>query len=99
MVEVLLGMNFTNLSVITLAAIGCSLELKLRRLRMTAADSIYTEHNLHSLPHRWRIRQVIRLLKQLCPDVSTYADVGCGDGFVTSQIARELQVGRCVGYD
>jgi len=66
---------------------------------MGTADSIYTEHNLHSLPHRWRIRQVIRLLQKVCPNVSTYADVGCGDGFVTSQIARELRVDRCVGYD
>ena len=66
---------------------------------MSAADSIYTDHSLHSLPHRWRVRQIVRHLKQLCPSVPTYADVGCGDGFVTSQIARELQPQRCVGYD
>ena len=66
---------------------------------MTTVDSIYTDHNLHSLPHRWRVRQAIRILKQVCPNVSSYADVGCGDGFVTSQIARELRVGHCVGYD
>src|SRR5215469_11801488 len=66
---------------------------------MSTADSIYTEHSLHSLPHRWRVRQIIRLLKQLCPNIDSYADVGCGDGFVTAQIASGLQPKRCIGYD
>lgn len=66
---------------------------------MTAADSIYTARTLHSLPHRWRVRQVIRTLKKFAVPGVTYADVGCGDGFVTTQIAMALQCSRCVGYD
>ena len=66
---------------------------------MSIADSIYTEYRLHTLPHRWRIRRIIRLLKRLCPSVRSYADVGCGDGFVTAQIADALQRKRCIGYD
>lgn len=76
-----------------------SLQVKSIDLRMSTTDSIYTDHSLHSLPHRWRIRQIVRLLKQVCANPSSYADVGCGDGFVTSQIARELRPQRCVGYD
>lgn len=66
---------------------------------MTKADSIYTDHTLHSLPHRLRVRQVISVLRRQTGPGMSYADVGCGDGFVTAQIARALQCTPCVGYD
>lgn len=61
--------------------------------------NLYTSHTLHSLPHLWRVRKAIEVLKGLSPPGSTYADVGCGDGFVTSQIAGAIRAKDPIGYD
>jgi 2-polyprenyl-3-methyl-5-hydroxy-6-metoxy-1,4-benzoquinol methylase len=63
------------------------------------ADDIYTRLSLHTLPHRWRVRQVISTVKSLPDQFATYADVGCADGFVTRQIAEALKPAQAVGFD
>jgi 2-polyprenyl-3-methyl-5-hydroxy-6-metoxy-1,4-benzoquinol methylase len=98
MVDVLFGISFKTLSDKSWA-IGLRLQVKSVGFRMTTADSIYTDRSIHTLPHRWRVRQIVRLLQELCPNVPSYADVGCGDGFVTAQIVRELQPKNCIAYD
>jgi 2-polyprenyl-3-methyl-5-hydroxy-6-metoxy-1,4-benzoquinol methylase len=65
----------------------------------TADDYIYTSRTLHSIPHRIRVRQVIAELKQLVRRECTYADVGCGGGFVSQRIVDAIQPRTAVGYD
>jgi hypothetical protein len=67
--------------------------------RKVQADDIYRLHTLHTLPHRWRIRQAIYALKSLGRRFATYADVGCADGFVTHQIASALKPDHTVGFE
>lgn len=55
-----------------------SLEIVGRGTRRTADDIIYTGHNLHSIPHRIRIRQVISEIRKLSFPGFSLADVGCG---------------------
>lgn len=66
---------------------------------MVSASPLYTSASLHSLPHRWRLRQVLRMLKQQCVPGMTFADVGCGDGFVTARIAAAMGFMNPAGYD
>jgi 2-polyprenyl-3-methyl-5-hydroxy-6-metoxy-1,4-benzoquinol methylase len=67
--------------------------------RTAQVDDIYTLHSLHTLPHRLRVHQAISALKSLRQHFSTYADVGCADGFVTRQIAAALKTEETVGYE
>jgi 2-polyprenyl-3-methyl-5-hydroxy-6-metoxy-1,4-benzoquinol methylase len=66
---------------------------------MSSSDSIYTARTLHTLPHRLRVQQIISVLQKQASPSDTYADVGCGDGFVTAKIAKALHCSRCDGYD
>ncbi|HYX51989.1 MAG TPA: class I SAM-dependent methyltransferase [Candidatus Limnocylindrales bacterium] len=67
--------------------------------RVPQVDDIYRLPSLHTLPHRWRVRQTISTLQSLHRHFSTYADVGCADGFVTHQIAEALKTEQTVGFE
>lgn len=43
--------------------------------------------------------QVVSILRKYANAGGSYADVGCGDGFVTIQAARAVRCAHCVGYD
>jgi len=62
-------------------------------------DQIYRDFSLRTLPHRFRLRHTIRLLRRLCPMPSSYADVGSLDGFVADKIARALNAKHTVCFD
>ncbi len=62
------------------------------------ADSIYTSFTPHTIPHRWRIRQVIRLLQREQAG-GTFADIGCADGLVTARIAEAIAFTSVNGFD
>jgi 2-polyprenyl-3-methyl-5-hydroxy-6-metoxy-1,4-benzoquinol methylase len=65
----------------------------------TADDYIYTSNSLDSIPHRIRVRKIIAELKRLAPLDCTYADVGCGGGFVTQRVVGAIRPRFAVGYD
>jgi trans-aconitate methyltransferase len=66
---------------------------------MVADDAIYTGFSLHTLPHRIRVRQVIRELRAVAPKGACYADVGCGGGSITERIREAIQPAHAAGYD
>ena len=66
---------------------------------MVADDAIYTGFSLHTVPHRIRVRQVIRELRVVAPEGAGYADVGCGGGSITERIREAIQPVHATGYD
>jgi SAM-dependent methyltransferase len=64
-----------------------------------ADDAIYTEHTLHSVPHRIRVFQVLSEIRNMSLKDFSYADVGCGGGSITQRIVQASYPARAVGYD
>jgi SAM-dependent methyltransferase len=61
-------------------------------------DDIYVRLTLHSIPHRMRVQQILSELREV-PWGMSYADVGCGSGFITQRIIQQIQPRQAVGYD
>jgi len=64
-----------------------------------ADDAIYTGHNLHNVPHRLRVLQVLSEIRKMSLKDFSYADVGCGGGSITQRIVDASCPARAVGYD
>jgi 2-polyprenyl-3-methyl-5-hydroxy-6-metoxy-1,4-benzoquinol methylase len=60
----------------------------------------YTELTLRSIPHRMRLRSIERAVRDLdLPQAPSLADLGCGNGFITDRLARQIGAVEVCGYD
>jgi SAM-dependent methyltransferase len=64
-----------------------------------ADDGIYTACNLHSVPHRIRVQQVLSEIRNMSLKSFSYADVGCGGGSITHRIVEASCPTKAAGYD
>jgi ubiquinone/menaquinone biosynthesis C-methylase UbiE len=54
---------------------------------------------IRALPHRVRLTRLLERVGQHDFSAGTYADVGCGDGYVTAQVMQVTHAGSCDGLD
>lgn len=62
-------------------------------------SNTYTRSGLVNIPHRARLRWLTEVVADLDVNGSSYADVGCSNGFVTAAIARAMSATDPVGFD
>jgi SAM-dependent methyltransferase len=68
----------------------------------SGVKQIYTEHysRTESLKDNFRLRETLRFAKEKLPKPpQCMLDVGCGDGFFTSELGRVLQANKIYGVD
>jgi 2-polyprenyl-3-methyl-5-hydroxy-6-metoxy-1,4-benzoquinol methylase len=54
---------------------------------------------VRALPHRLRLKNLLGRLGRYDFSAGNYADVGCGDGYVTAQVMRATHARNCDGLD
>ena len=60
----------------------------------------YRERKLRNLPHLLRLRHINRLVTLLAPRaITSYADFGCSNGYLTALVGQLLGAGKISGYD
>jgi ubiquinone/menaquinone biosynthesis C-methylase UbiE len=59
----------------------------------------FDTRGIRALPHRLRLRKLLARMRQYDFSAGRYADVGCGDGYVTAQVMRVTGARRCDGLD
>lgn len=59
----------------------------------------FDTRGIRALPHRLRLRKLLARMRQYDFSGGSYADVGCGDGYVTAQVMRVTGAQRCDGLD
>jgi 2-polyprenyl-3-methyl-5-hydroxy-6-metoxy-1,4-benzoquinol methylase len=60
----------------------------------------YTDGRIRNLPHRLRLRHIIKLLNTYASSpVTTYADFGCSNGYLTNFLAGLIGARHSYGFD
>jgi 2-polyprenyl-3-methyl-5-hydroxy-6-metoxy-1,4-benzoquinol methylase len=59
----------------------------------------FDTRGIRALPHRLRLRKLLARMRHYDFSAGNYADVGCGDGYVTAQVMRVTGAQRCDGLD
>ena len=59
----------------------------------------YTKLKLKNLPHRLRLKRILKELAAIGLDGKTFVDVGCSNGYITNMVRVALQPAHTVGYD
>jgi len=59
----------------------------------------FETRGIRALPHRLRLRKLLRQLRRYDFSAGSYADVGCGDGYATFQIIQATRATACDGMD
>jgi SAM-dependent methyltransferase len=59
----------------------------------------FDSRGIRALPHRLRLHRLLKHISQYDFSAGSYADVGCGDGYVTTQVMRATRARACDGMD
>ena len=59
----------------------------------------FDSRGIRALPHRLRLHRLLKQISQYDFSTGNFADVGCGDGYVTAQIMRATRARACDGMD
>jgi SAM-dependent methyltransferase len=59
----------------------------------------FDSRGIRALPHKLRLKRLLGRLGRHDFSSGTYADVGCGDGYVTAQVMRVTHASSCDGLD
>jgi 2-polyprenyl-3-methyl-5-hydroxy-6-metoxy-1,4-benzoquinol methylase len=76
-------------------------------LRPLVAERMLTDHSktyrltdVRNIAHIMRLKAILgTLAKRVRPGVRSYADFGCSNGFITSQVAERLRIPQAAGFD
>jgi len=60
----------------------------------------YRSLNPKDFIHRWRAADILRVVSSVNPDpTSSYADIGCSNGYITELVAKRCEFREVHGYD
>jgi SAM-dependent methyltransferase len=59
----------------------------------------YTTRRLKNVPHQLRLNRILKELRNIGLAGKTFADVGCGNGYITNIVRTFLQPAYTAGYD
>jgi len=59
----------------------------------------FDSRGIRAFPHRLRLGRLLRQMGRYDFSTGSYADVGCGDGYVTSQVMRVTRATGCSAMD
>jgi len=60
---------------------------------------MYRELRLRNIPHRLRLRRILRMLKAAGINGGSWADVGCSNGYIVSRVLEETTPAEVFGFD
>ena len=67
---------------------------------LTDHSKTYRLNDVRNIAHIMRLKNILKTLGARVPGkVSTYADYGCSNGFITSQVAQRLGIPNVSGFD
>lgn len=67
---------------------------------LTDHSQTYRMNDVRNIVHVMRLKGILRTLSERVKGaVATYADYGCSNGYITSQIARRLGISKVSGFD
>ena len=59
----------------------------------------FQSRGVRALPHQLRLRKLLRHMSRYDFSSGSYADLGCGDGYVTAQVMRTTRAKSCDAMD
>ncbi len=59
----------------------------------------FKSRGIRALPHQLRLRKLLRYMRRYDFSSGRYADLGCGDGYVTAQVMRATGAKTCDAMD
>lgn len=67
---------------------------------VTDHSKTYKPNNIKNIVHLHRLNAIKKILKNIIGSpIETYADFGCSNGYITSQIAKLLGAKHAIGFD